>query len=136
MNRNSGNIHDGSKQEVIEMSSNKYQPTETTYCNAGQLHDEYEVAGSHQGHTRSRPAAQGQITYENVMSSQAPCYGNVNLQRGDIYQEIKEDTHYQSLDVNRQGDYQQLRGRRVQPQADNHYEPLSRTEQIYENQSR
>ena len=77
---------------------------------------------------------------------------NATHQEG-VYNDIKDDFQYQALDFNRQCDYQDLRQvqshrssnlnhqvnyeglRQMQPRADIYYEPITKTEQIYENQS-
>ena len=110
-----------------------------------------EMSGSRYNSQRHTYYNGGQETYDDTISGQEPYYGNVNVTQEDIYNEAKEDSQYQALDLNRQSDYQELR--QVQPQRSSnlnrqanyrelrqfqpHYEPANKqTEQIYENQSR
>ena len=57
------------------------------------------------------PAAEGQVTYElvnGVRPVHGPYYNDVNLSEEGIYQEIQEATHYRSLNVARQNEYEGL----------------------------
>ena len=105
-------IIDGSREEVIEMS---YPSTEASYYNSIQLHDE-----------SAHPRREGQVTYEEVQSRQITDYDDINSKQEDIYQEIKDETHYRSLDLNRQADYEGLN--QVQCKAVDHYQALDKVD--------
>lgn len=122
---NSRNFQGSSENEIMEMSGSRYNSQRHTYYN------------------------EGQETYDDIISGQDAYYGNVNVTQEDNYNEVKEDSQYQALDLNRQSDYQELRqvqwssnlNRQVNYQGlrqfQPHYEPANKqTEQIYENQSR
>ena len=101
---------DGSREEVIEMS---YPSTEASYYNSIQLHD--ESAHPRRVSGQLTPPTEGQVTYDDINSKQE-----------DIYQEIKDETHYRSLDLNGQADYEGLN--QLQCKAVDHYQPLNKVD--------
>ena len=70
------------------------------YSNAIDLGD--ELGGSHHV-TAHSPVAEGQATYDLVGATSGQ--NHVNTTEENIYQEIREATHYRSLDLRRQVDY-------------------------------
>ena len=89
-------------QENIEMSDNSQLSTSGGYYNSIQLHDELRSG--------ERPAKTCQDTYEDVLSDEPTYYTDVNPDQERIYQEIKNENHYQPLDFNRQAVYEKSQG--------------------------
>ena len=106
------------------------------------------MSGNRYNSQRQHYYNESQETYDDIISGQDAYCGNVNATQEDIYNEIKEDSQYQALDLNRQSDYQELR--QLQPHSSSnlnrlvnyqevrqvrpHYEPVNKqAEQIYEN---
>ena len=117
--------------EISEISVNTKPSTGPSYYNNANLHDNAS-AGSHQlaGHG---PAAEGQFTYEMIgetRSDRAAFVDEVNPTPDDIYQEIKEETHYQPLALTRQVDYEGFSHH--QQRAEDHYQPINTGQQFYE----
>ena len=100
------------------MSGNSHPSTSGSYYNSIQLLDEL--------HFGNRLTTRGQDTYDDVHLDQATYYSDVNPKQESTYQEIKNETCYQPLDLNRQVDYESLG--QFQWQADDHYQPLNTTE--------
>ena len=114
------------REESIEMSSNSHPSTSGSYYNSIQLLDE--------PHSGNRLTTKGQDTYDDVHLDEATYYNDVNPKQESTYQEIKNETCYQPLDLNRQVDYESLS--QFPWQADDHYQPLNTTEKhIYGAQS-
>ncbi|CAH3034081.1 unnamed protein product, partial [Porites evermanni] len=89
-------------QENIEMSDNSKLSTSGGYYNSIQLHDELRSV--------ERPAKTCQDTYEDVLSDEPTYYTDVNPDQERIYQEIKNENHYQPLDLNRPAVYEKSQG--------------------------
>ena len=106
------------RQEKIEMSGNSHPSTSGSYYNSIQLLDEQ--------HYGNRLTTRGQDTYDDVHLDESTYYNDVNPKQESTYQEIKNETCYQPLDLNRQVDYESLG--QFQWQADDHYQPLNTTE--------
>ncbi|XP_073259128.1 receptor-type tyrosine-protein phosphatase delta-like [Porites lutea] len=106
------------RQEKIEMSGNSHPSTSGSYYNSIQLLDEQ--------HYGNRLTTRGQDTYDDVHLDESTYYNDVNPKQESTYQEIKNETCYQPLDLNRQVDYESLG--QIQWQADDHYQPLNTTE--------
>ena len=105
------------REESIEMSSNSHPSTSGSYYNSIQLLDE--------PHSGNRLTTKGQDTYDDVHLDEATYYNDVNPKQESTYQEIKNETCYQPLDLNRQVDYESLG--QFAWQADDHYQPLNTT---------
>ena len=82
------------------MSDNNQLSTSGGYYNSVQLYDEL--------HSGERPAETGQDTYDDLLSDEPSYYTDVNPDQERIYQEIKNENHYQPLDLNRQAIYETL----------------------------
>ena len=82
------------------MSDNNQLSTSGGYYNSIQLYDEL--------HSGERPAETGQDTYDDLLSDEPTYYTDVNPDQERIYQEIKNENHYQPLDLNRQATYETL----------------------------
>ena len=84
------------------MSDNNQLSTSGGYYNSIQLYDEL--------HSGERPAETGQDTYDDLLSDEPTYYTDVNPDQERIYQEIKNENHYQPLDFNRQAVYEKSQG--------------------------
>ena len=100
------------------MSGSSHPSTSGSYYNSIQLLDEL--------HSGNRLTIRGQDTYDDVHLDEATYYNDVYPKQDSTYQEIKNETCYQPLDLNRQVDYESLG--QIQWQADDHYQPLNTTE--------
>ena len=126
------NLKDGSRKEIIEMSGNIYPTTEASYYNSIQFYD--EPANPRRVSGQPTLPTEDQVTYEEVQSHQATDYDDINSKQEDIYQEIEDETHYRSLDLNRQAGYEGLN--QLQCKAVDHYQPLDKVDKhIYGSQS-
>ena len=84
------------------MSDNSELSTSGGYYNSIQLHGELRSG--------ERPAKTCQDTYGDVLSDEPTYYTDVNPDQERIYQEIKNENHYQPLDFNRQAVYEKSQG--------------------------
>ena len=108
------------RQENKEMSGNSHPSTSGSYSyyNSIQLLDEL--------HSGKRLTTRGQDTYDDVLLDEATYYNDVNPTQESTYQEIKNETCYQPLDLNRQVDYENLG--QFPWQEEDHYQPSNTTE--------
>jgi len=93
------------------MTANNNLAVESSYSDVFQLLGDRELDVS-QRNTGQRPTSAGQAAYDtvtDVQPDQAAPFSGVNFTEEEIYQAIKEETHYQPLHFSHQIDYVGIR---------------------------